>query len=255
MGLCGDGSLSRELQPAGMRVDPVSMRRAPSRSWKLVGTAAAVLVAAGWGHRALLARVDSALNQVVGPSRPLATLPLVVGEWVGRDVEVDPRVLKAPHFDDQFVNRTYVSARASKQVEMFVGYVGRPRARLGHRPDICQVAHGLSEVHRTPLDVMAPGGHSVPATLYEFEKPEEPTPRTLVLATYIVNGHYVSDPTEPDRWNARSPLLFGERAAYLMRIQLSISCSADRAADVSALQQLMAGLATSAAAIVPYWDQ
>ena len=243
---------SREPHITGAVVEDDSTHHTATSSWK-VAVAVAILALAGWGHRVLVAAIDRSLGQVLQPVQPLSSLPFELGDWRGRDVALDERIHRAANFDDDYINRSYVDPRSRATVSVYVGYVGRARALLGHRPDICYAAHGWSEVSQQKILVRAAEATEVPCVLYEFQQSGGDGSRMLVLATYMTNGRYVSDPAEFRSWNARNPGLLGERPAYLARVQLAALSTPDRAADLAALQDLMSAAATPVRALLPYW--
>lgn len=215
----------------------------------------ALLLATGIAHRALARRIDAALQKSLSLTQPLATIPQQFGDWTGTDVTVDERVLNIGSFDDEYLNRVYVNSRLGVSLRLFVGYTGRPRETLAHRPDVCFAAHGWDQVSSGRVAVSATDGWTVPSNLFEFYKPDNSGSSMLVLATYIINGKYFPDTVVDDRYNARSPGLLGERPAYLTRIQVSLRTSENRAASLAALEEFMALVATSTANVMPYWDR
>lgn len=222
------------------------------RSLLAAGAAAAILLGAGWGQRVLDARVETALQRVAPLQQPLASLPLEIGGWRGVDVPLDEGAQEAAHFDDQFVNRVY-SGPAGGPVGVFVGYVGRARARLGHRPDVCYTGVGWERQGQEAVRIEA-AGRTAPATFYEFRAVNDPAARLCVLATYVINGRFVEDPTDFQRYNARGANLLGERPAYLARVQATALGTHDRGADVALLQTFIAALAEPLAELLPYWE-
>jgi hypothetical protein len=213
------------------------------------------LLVTGWGHRALVARIDHALGAEVPPARPLSELPLRLDHWAGRDVPIDPRVLEAAHFDDHYLNRIYRNDTGQKEAGVFLGYVGRPRTTLGHRPDICMAAHGWEQTAQTALELKGADGDAIPAVLYEFRRPDGLGPPLLILATHVINGRFVKDPAEFSRYNGRGANLFGERPGYLARLQVSIVQAGSRDSDIAALRDITAAFAVPLKSILPYWDQ
>jgi hypothetical protein len=236
----------------GIPTSPVRVRSGRVQVWAL-GGAAALLLVTGWGHRLLVAEVDKALGQVQPLLRPLDTLPLHVGEWDGQDVPLDARVREAAHFDDFYVNRVYTHRLRGTQLEVFVGYVGRPRARMGHRPDVCFVAHGWEPGEQQTLAIDA-SGRDIPAILYEFRQPVPPESRQYVLATYVINGRFVQDPETLRRANTRGAQLVGERPAYLARLQVAL-LDDDREHALQELEDFAGRLAGPLAEIMPYWQK
>jgi hypothetical protein len=224
------------------------------RFWTAAAVAVVVLLSGGWGHRALVARVDLAVGKVAELSRPLTSLPLELGDWHGHEVATDDAALRVAWFDDEYINRCYVHRGTGRRVALFVGYVGRPRAHFGHRPDVCYAAHGAEFLGSQPTAIEAADGVEIPAILYEFEAPEAVGERTLVFATYMVNGSYTNDPRNLHRFNSRNPGLLGERPAYLTRVQISTRASSDRDSDVAALGDLAVQIQGPILNSMPYVD-
>lgn len=242
------------MKAKSMSVTQGVKRRAGLSLSVAASLAALVLFGAGWGHRALLARINQALGTMVRPAQPLASLPLELGAWRGRDVPLDRRVEGAANFDDDFLNRVYLRRADGAQVAAFIGYVGRPRAQLGHRPDVCYAAHGWDEVGQERVEIPLAGGETIPGIVYEFRRPNRTGWPMRVLATYVINGRYVKDPDEFARWNTRNPGLLGERPAYLARIQLVLQGTSDAEADLRLLGEFMPLIARPTLALMPYWE-
>lgn len=208
--------------------------------------AVALLLATGAGYRLLSKGIGASLGQVTPPARPLADIPLKLGAWLGRDVPLDERVLNEERFDDDYVNRVYHDTREGRQVWMFVGYIGRPYIFLGHRPEICYPANGWPQTAESEQTIESPSGRAAPATLFEFRSVNAPAmerslnDRTLVLATYFINGVYIGDANDLRRYNARGRLL--GRRGYVARLQISLTPTSDRAADVAVLREFASHL-------------
>ena len=256
-GVCGAGGLHDMSTRSTACNTTVAVPRPPALS-RACGVAAAltllVLLAGGWGQRALQARINLALDRVAPLQRPLASLPEEIGPWRGTDVPLDERVRRAAHFDDEFINRRYVNPATGEAVSVFVGYLGRARARLGHRPDVCYAAHGWNLDHAEPGTVAVGGGRDIPVLAYDFRRADDPGAVLRVLATYVVNGRYVRDVDEFRRYNARGANLLGERPAYLARIQVALPGTLNADADLDILRRFIADLAEPTANLLPYWE-
>lgn len=218
-----------------------------------VGMAAALLLGGGVGYRALARQIDAALARSMKPAEPLDLLPERLGEWQGTDVPLADGVRRVPGFDDFFINRRYVEPRGRQSVGLFIGYTGRPRTRLGHRPDVCYAAHGWEQVSSRPIAVTTADGHSVPTVLYRFRSPDFLKPGQLVLATYLVSGTYCTDPVAYNRGAVRDPKLFSARSPYLARIQISLVESSDSQRDVSELKRFASLVIGPVTRMMPYW--
>lgn len=242
---------TRNSTPAGTRANALRAARGPISSLALA-TALVVLLVAGVGHRYLLGAIEGAMGELVSPLHPLASVPLQLGDWHGRDVPLDERILRVKQFDDDFVSRVYVHPENRARVGFFIGYQGRPRAWFGHRPDICFPAHGWEPDGREPVSIPTPTGQRVPGIVYEFHRPAADASPRLVLATYMINGQFVEDPGPKSVYTTRSA--FGERPAYLTRIELSIDRGVNRAADLERLLELAGEAIEPLKALMPYWD-
>jgi hypothetical protein len=243
------------IQPAATARTGASGAGAPAGTLRAFVLAALLLLITGWGHRALVAEVDRALGQVVPPARPLASLPLQTDGWVGRDVELDPQLREAAHFDDLYLNRIYASREHRAEVAVFVGYVGRPRERLGHRPDACFVSQGWELCSQERISLRTPKGTEVPAVLYRFRPPSGFGNPMYALATYIINGHFVNDPVAFQSWNGRTAGLLGERPVYQARLQVLLPERGDSDETVRVLRDFVGRFAEPLAELMPYWQE
>lgn len=227
-------------------------RRGQSSQAIAVACATCILLTFGLAHRRLNAMIGRAVGEVTPLTRPLASLPMHFGRWRGSDRPLDPNVLRTANFDDEYLNREYERAPDGVRVSVFVGYVGRPRSKLGHRPDICFATHGWNKTFEEPLRLRLASGRSVMGVLYAFRSPGLDSSRALVLSTYVVNGRFTASVDDLNSYNSRNPGLFGERPAYVTRLQIGITPTRDRSADVAALVDLASQAADSLTGILPY---
>ena len=76
---------------------------------------------------------------------PLTTIPMELGDWAGRDVSVDPRVLKESQADE-YVNRIYEDRKdPSRRLWLWINY-SRQGLNLRHSPKICLPSGGWTEI-------------------------------------------------------------------------------------------------------------
>lgn len=227
-------------------------RISPARhmSRTTVAAALAVLVLAGVGHRVLLARIDAALGWVYEPLQPLATVPLQLGAWQGTDEPIDEHIRKIAG-DDDALSRTYRLSDGQASVGIYVGYIGRPRKWIGHRPDVCYRAHGFEQLSQEAGSLRLPDGRSVPCFIYEFRSPAMGGARQLAMATYIINGEFIASLDEIGQMNARRVDLSGRRPNYLARIQVNTAATGDRNRDLQVLQDFSAQLQGSVLDLLP----
>ena len=124
--------------------------------------AAAIIVAAG-----IYARGASAPERL--PSREtLATTPVSLQGWEGRDVALDDDVLAQLGVDD-YINRRYMAADAPP-VALYVGYYASQRqGDTIHSPQNCLPGAGWRPVsaERTTVDL---GGRTIPVNRFIIQK-------------------------------------------------------------------------------------
>jgi hypothetical protein len=76
---------------------------------------------------------------------PLTTVPMELGDWVGRDVSVDPRVLKESQADE-YINRIYENRKdPGRRLWLWINY-SRMGLNLRHSPKICLPSGGWTEI-------------------------------------------------------------------------------------------------------------
>lgn len=80
-----------------------------------------------------------------------ASLPLVLGEWAGQDVEIEDYVKQILETDN-IVQRNYVKLQASSEkVQMAIVYSANNR-RVAHPPDICYKGEGWEKMAKGVIE-------------------------------------------------------------------------------------------------------
>jgi len=105
--------------------------------------------------------------------RPLASLPRALGDWSGRDLEVDPKILGESQATE-YVSRLYESPRYPGVVlSLWINYsaVGD---NMRHSPKICLPSQGGTEIESQTrvLPIEGPGGVRVPVTRLGYQQGE-----------------------------------------------------------------------------------
>jgi EpsI family protein len=115
----------------------------------------AAVVVATTGYLRLLAASDVAL-----PAPRLASLPLAIGEWRGRDEgRLDPETEAVLHAN-AYTLRTY--ARSETPVSLFVAYYATQRAgQTIHSPLNCLPGNGWNWVERERQQLRADSGRDI----------------------------------------------------------------------------------------------
>jgi EpsI family protein len=118
-----------------------------------------------------------ALEAASGSVRPelkggLSSLPLRIGDWVGRDEMVEPAILRESQADD-YLNRVYENARQpGRRLVLWVNY-SRTGLNLRHSPEICLPGGGFTKVESQSRTLQIPkDGQSLPLTRLVYSKGE-----------------------------------------------------------------------------------
>jgi EpsI family protein len=93
----------------------------------------------------------------------LADVPMVLGDWIGRDEPVDPRIVREAQ-TDEYLSRVYEDRRRpGRRLSLWINYSKRG-LNLRHSPEICLPSGGWTKVESQCRVVSAPGsgGADVP---------------------------------------------------------------------------------------------
>jgi EpsI family protein len=105
--------------------------------------------------------------------RPLASISLELGSWQGRDLEVDPAVLRESQADD-YVSRTYEDpGQPGRSVTLWINY-SRHGLNLRHSPEVCLPSGGWEKVESgTRVEpIPAPGDPAMRMTRLVYKQGE-----------------------------------------------------------------------------------
>src|SRR5262249_748354 len=123
------------------------------------------LLAGGWlGQWSLERHVQApGPSQVVPLARPLAGLPLGLGDWQGVGGGGGNKLVQ---YGDEYVRRKYTHRTRHQDIFVWLVYSGEGEDR-GHHPEICLQVAGIAEdpAQRTTLAV---AGHAAPVQQYRF---------------------------------------------------------------------------------------
>lgn len=145
-------------------------------------TAAAIVMACVLLH-VLVVRHLAAAGELptIGLRRPLAELPMSIGGWVGRDVEIND---ENQNFGEDFVQRIYQLPGTPQGALVWIVYAADGEDR-GHHPEICMAVAGKREHtdERATLDVP---GHEQPVQQYRFGSSHD--------SQWVFYWHYTLNP-------------------------------------------------------------
>lgn len=217
--------------------------------WSVTAVLLAGLIGAGYGQRQFSALVDATAAIYHPPAQPFATVPLSLGPWEGREIEIEERIRRQPGFDDDWISRQYIQAETGRSANLFAGYIGRGFKWLVHRPDICFPGAGWRVAREEFRTLTPPAGRPVPYVLYEFELLADPEQRIFVLSTFVVNGQLSNNV------NLRNSRLFSERPPYIARIQVSLGAGLEHERDRELLRDLVVRIVAALEPVLPYWEE
>jgi EpsI family protein len=147
-----------------------------------------VLLLAGAGYLAHATRAET-----VPPRRPLATLPLRMDPWEGRESQPFAANVLAVLGVDEYVTRVYLSGKAP-YVGLYVGYYESQRqGDTMHSPLNCLPGAGWQSIRqgRTALTVTDTGGASRAITVNQFVI-QKGLDRMMVLYWYQSHGRVIA---------------------------------------------------------------
>ncbi len=193
--------------------------RGVARVWLVWVLACVVLVGSGVAYRVLAGRLER-LSGTVRLPVPLANVPMEIGGWAGRDVEMSEAVLKVAGNDD-YVNRLYRNEEAGTWANLYVAYSGDPRTMLGHRPQVCYPAGGWQHEDTRHIEITTDRGRVVPCLLHRFYRAGEATRGVVVLNFYVLNGRLTDDEGTFSGAAWRVPNIAGDVARYVTQVQIS----------------------------------
>ena len=121
------------------------------------------ILAVGMAAQAALA----ALNRTERPALrlPLASIPLDLGNWAGRDEPVDPDIIERAQ-TTEYLNRTYDSStQAGLSLRIWINY-SRYGNNLRHTPEICLPSGGWNKIESQTcvLSVPVKENRAIPIT-------------------------------------------------------------------------------------------
>jgi EpsI family protein len=161
----------RHDSPEARRSEPATARGIPHRSLVACAVPGLLLPALGLaGYTAL----DAATMSVRPPlNRPLSTLPLTIGSWVGEDRPTDSEIVRQAQTDD-YLNRSYVDrSHPGRRLSVWINY-SRHGLNMRHSPKVCLPSGGWEEVESQThtIEVAAPEGTSQTATRLAYRQGE-----------------------------------------------------------------------------------
>ena len=112
------------------------------------------LLSLGVGSQAAIER----LSAIERPDlrRPLSTLPMTLGKWVGHSEEIDPKILQESQATE-CLSRTYSNPKyPGMALSLWINY-SKEGSNMRHSPEICLPSHGWTKVESLTKIMGIPG--------------------------------------------------------------------------------------------------
>ncbi len=103
--------------------------------------------------------------------KSLADLPMVIGDWQGRDEPIASEIVEEAQTDD-YVNRIYEHAKyPGQRVSLWINYSVKG-LNLRHSPEVCLPSGGWSRVEslNDTVSLEDPAGRQVPISVLAYSK-------------------------------------------------------------------------------------
>ncbi len=152
--------------------------------------------------------------------QPLATLPMRIGEWTGRDVPLRDDLVRVAGADDS-IHRRYVRAGTTDAVDVYLAHTSNPARMLGHEPDACYLAAGWGPMGSEPERLALVDGTELPCQLYRFRRGHPVPGQLIVLSYYIDSGRPVARLQDDLRSRWRLPDPWDDSPRYVAQVQIS----------------------------------
>lgn len=185
-----------------------------ARSLRLPVAAALIVVAAGGLHfRHASARYGRLLESAPLPKGTLENLPLELPGWTGTAFILDELLARATDTSDH-VCRIYASTEGLPRASLFVGYGLNLRDLTPHRPEVCYVGQGWTQVRVDAAPLPLPDGQELPCQMFFFRQGDLKPVFKVVLHYYIADGARGPDVS----WLIRTALRGDRGARYAARV-------------------------------------
>ena len=201
---------------------PVKARatsRPPARWVPRLAAACLLVLASGFVRQIQVDRVRKYMDEGRVAPFKLAAVPMQLGSWTGKGVELDPAIVKGTGSND-LITRRYTDSQTGVSLDVIVLY-GPTTDIFIHSPELCYPKAGYV-IARDPLDrTIATAAGDVPFRAIVYTKGDPGRPEVQeVYYSWRHSGRWSSLPTSPKE---------SERIPGMYKIQIARPASPNEA--------------------------
>ena len=181
------------------------------------------------------------------PRAKLATIPLSLGRWIGRDEPVAPDIIQRSQADD-WINRVYEDhTQPDRRLTLWMNY-SRQGLNMRHSPEVCLPSGGWTKIESATriLNVASPDRQTVLVTRLGYEQGE--------LVQGIGFWYYIFGEGPVERWVRRLPITSRSSHGRTTRgsgLTVEVFCSGDVDPDGEALIDFSSALLAELEPMLP----
>ncbi len=168
----------------------VDTKKRPSRM--ATGVAVVLLLVFGAGYRLLATHLARSTESAPLAEGTLGRLPMVLGDWQGKDLSLDAAIIEASDADE-VLYRTYARGGGIDIAELYIAYGVRGRDLMPHRPEVCYPGNGWVLRDREDVTLPLETDGELECQIYRFAQSGLDARVMTVLNYYVVDGEYCPD--------------------------------------------------------------
>ena len=177
----------------------------------------------------------------------LATIPMTLGGWIGRDVRVEDDILERAQTDD-WLNRIYQDPNhPDRQFSLWINY-SRTGLNMRHSPEVCLPSGGWEKNEATTrvIEVDKPGGSVTKMTRLGYSQGE--------LVQGIGFWYYIFGEGQVERWVRQLPITNRSSHGRTTRgsgLTVEIFCPGELDPEGAALKEFATALLATLEKLLP----
>ncbi|KPL04941.1 MAG: hypothetical protein AMK75_00145 [Planctomycetes bacterium SM23_65] len=209
--------------------------------------AAAILAASATAARVYFGwLVHEGMDEAVPLSKPLATIPLELGDWQGMESKMDSKAQLKIGAEEIF-HRIYY--RGEESLRLYIAYFGGIRGMAPHSPTVCMPGAGFELISSDTISLKVPGFGEEPLRVHKdlFERNFEKV--VVVWWEYIHGENVASRMVQRIKWAL--PACLGGKRGSVLQVQLSLQFTDSMEESMRRVADFMNQLGPFVRAVLP----